>query len=184
MHRTGRVRPLRAAPAQAVKATMKRFGLRPGTAVVAAVLLPGWALAQGAPTGQALESMLEQKSMAMPMMTAEQTARYRADYKAAKAQWAAMTPQQKAATVAAAREKRIADLTAIERFGQNDDMLQETAAQTARIGAEHDAAKAAWAKMTPAEKQAVTRAAWAKKRAELDALERVGQNDDDNLLPW
>ena len=36
-----------------------------------------------------------------------------------------MAPQQRAAVIAAARTKRLADLTALERFGQNDDLLQQ-----------------------------------------------------------
>lgn len=111
-------------------------------------------------------------------MTAAQLAQYRSEAAAAKAQWAKMTPEQRAATVQSARSKSLANLSAIERFGQNNDMQQETAAQTAALKTEADAAKAKWAKMSPQEKQAVKRAAWKKKRAELNALEKVGQNND------
>ena len=117
-------------------------------------------------------------------MTAQQAAQYRSDYAAAKAKWAQMTPEQQAAAIASARQKKIMDLTAIERVGQNNDMLRETAAQSASLKAEADAARGSWAKLTPGEKQAATRAAWAKKRAELNAIERVGQNDDTYILPW
>ena len=54
-------------------------------------------------------------------------------------------------------------------------MKSETAAQTAQYKAEADAAKAKWDKLTPAEKQAVRKSAWQKKRAELDGMEAVGR---------
>jgi len=38
-------------------------------------------------------------------------------------------------------------------------------------------------RFTPEQKKAATRAAWQKKRDELSATERVGQNDDAYLLP-
>ena len=62
-------------------------------------------------------------------------------------------------------------------------MTVETAAQSAALEAEADAARAAWDKM-PAQTQAVRRAAWTKKRAELTAVERDAQNDDSDILPW
>jgi hypothetical protein len=95
-----------------------------------------------------------------------------------------MTPAEQSAVVAAARQKKIAELTAIERVGQNNDMQRETAAQSAELKAQAEAAKQAWAKLTPDQKKAATRAAWQKKRAELTAMERVGQNDDTYILPW
>ena len=117
-------------------------------------------------------------------MTAEQAAKYRADYQAAKAQWAKMTPQQQAAAIASARDKKIKDLTMIELVGQRDDMMRETAAQSTALKAEADAAKTSWDKMTPAQKQAAKKSAWEKKRAELTGIERVGQRDDTDILPW
>ncbi len=117
-------------------------------------------------------------------MTAAQQAQYKTDYQAAKAQWAKMTPEQQAATIKSAREKKLQDLSAIELVGQRDDMQRETAAQSAALKAEADAAKAQWNKMTPEQKQAARKTAWAKKRAELDGIERVGQRDDSYVLPW
>jgi hypothetical protein len=117
-------------------------------------------------------------------MTAAQQAQYKAEYQSAKAQWAKMTPQQQQATIASARAKKLQDLTAIELVGQRDDMRNETAAQSSALKAESDAAKASWDKMTPAQKQAARKSAWAKKRAELDGIERTGQNDDTYVLPW
>ena len=117
-------------------------------------------------------------------MTPAQAAQYRAEYQAAKAEWTKMTPQQKAAVIASARTKKISDLTAIERVGQRDDMMNETAAQSGALKAQADAAKASWDKMTPAEKQVVRKASWTKKRAELTDIEKVGQRDDTDILPW
>jgi hypothetical protein len=119
-----------------------------------------------------------------PQMTAAQAAQYRAEYQAAKAQWTKMTPEQQKAAVEAARNKKLQDLTAIELVGQRDDMRRESAAQSGALKAEADAAKAAWDKMTPEQKRAARKSAWAKKRAELSGIERVGQRDDTDVLPW
>ena len=132
----------------------------------------------------AAEKTMQQDSTNMPTMSAAQSAQYRAEYQAAKSKMASLTPQERAAAVASARQKKIMDLTATERVAQNDDMTVETAAQSGALRAEADAARAAWDKMTPAQKQAVRRAAWTKKRAELTATERVAQNDDTDILPW
>jgi len=117
-------------------------------------------------------------------MSAAQQAAYKADYQAAKAQWAKMTPQQKSATIASAREKKLKDLSAIELVGQRDDMTNETATQAADLKAQDAAAKSQWDKMTAAQKQAARKSAWEKKRAELDGIERTGQRDDTYVLPW
>ena len=117
-------------------------------------------------------------------MTAAQQAQYKVDYQAAKAQWAKMTPEQKSAAIASARNKKLKDLSAIELVGQRDDMLNETASQSAELKAQAAAAKAQWDKMTPEQKQAARKSAWEKKRAELSGVERVGQNDDTYVLPW
>lgn len=117
-------------------------------------------------------------------MTAAQQAQYKSEYQAAKARWAKMTPQQQQAAIASARTKKLQDLTAIELVGQRDDMRNETAAQSGALKAEADAAKASWDKMTPAQKAAARKSAWAKKRGELDGIERTGQNDDTYVLPW
>jgi hypothetical protein len=63
-------------------------------------------------------------------------------------------------------------------------MQRETAAQQAQYKAEADAAKAKWDKLTPAEKQALRKSAWQKKRAELTGMEAVGQRDDSYVLPY
>ena len=72
----------------------------------------------------------------------------------------------------------------MELVGQRDDMKSEAASQAAQDKAQADAAKAKWDAMTPAQKQAVKKAAWNKKRAELDATEAVGQRDDTYPLPY
>src|SRR5262245_13922885 len=120
----------------------------------------------------------------MVPVTAAQQAEYKAQYEAAKAKWASLTPEQKKAAIEAAKSKKLSELSAMELVGQRDDMKSETAAQTAQYKAEADAAKAKWDKLTPSEKQAVRKAAWAKKRAELNAMEAVGQRDDSYVLPY
>jgi hypothetical protein len=120
----------------------------------------------------------------MQPMTAAQQAQYKAQYDAAKAKWAALTPQEKSATIAAARSKKLNELSAMELVGQRDDMQRETAAQTAQMKAEAEAAKAKWDKLTPPEKQAVRKSAWQKRRADLNGLEAVGQRDDSYVLPF
>jgi hypothetical protein len=119
-----------------------------------------------------------------PQMTAAQAAEYRAQYEAAKAQWAKMTPEQQKATVAAARQKKLQDLSYMELVGQRDDMQKETAAQSGALKAQADAAKTQWDAMTPEQKAAARKAAWAKKREELSGIEAVGQRDDSYVLPW
>ncbi len=120
----------------------------------------------------------------MQPMTAAQQAQYKADYDAAKKKWASLTPQEKQATIAAAKTKKLSDLSALELVGQRDDMQRETAAQTAQYKAEATAAKAKWDGLTPAQKAAVRKSAWAKKRADLDGMEAVGQRDDSYVLPY
>ena len=72
----------------------------------------------------------------------------------------------------------------MELVGQRDDMQRDTAAQTAQMKAEAEAAKAKWDKLTPAEKQAVRKSAWQKNRGDLNAMEAVGQRDDMYVLPY
>lgn len=120
----------------------------------------------------------------MTTMSTAQQAQYRSEYQAAKAKWSALTPKEKDAAIAAARTRKLSDLTAMELVGQRDDMQRETAAMGARDKTQADAAKARWDKLTPAEKQATRRSAWQKKRADLDEMERVGQRDDSYVLPY
>ena len=119
----------------------------------------------------------------MTNMTAAQQADYKTQYDVANAKWATMTPQEKSATVAAARNKKLADLTAIELVGQRDDMRRETAALQGPGKAEADAAKAKWDALSLADKKAVRQSAWSKRRSELTGMEAVGQRDD-SVLPF
>jgi hypothetical protein len=89
---------------------------------------------------KAMEKVGQRDDM-RPMTVAQQT-QYKAEYDAAKAKWAALTPQQKQATIAAARTKKLYELSAMELVGQRDDMRRETAAQSAQMRAEAEAAKA------------------------------------------
>jgi hypothetical protein len=162
-------------------------------AATAAAMVAGTSLAGGDASGIAVAQAAQQDLKGMekagqrddtPQMTAAQAAQYRADYQAAKTRWAAMTPEQQRATIEAARNKKLKDLTMIELVGQRDDMQRETAAQSGALKAQADAAKAQWDKMTPQQKQATRKSAWAKKRAELSGIEQMGQRDDTEVLPW
>jgi len=116
--------------------------------------------------------------MNMKPLTPEQSAKLRTERDAAKAQWAKMSTSQKDAIKKAARGKRLGELNAIELVGQNDDMTDMTKAETAQQKAEREGAKAKWAAMTPDQKAAVRKGAQQKKTADLNAMERVGQDDD------
>ena len=146
-------------------------------------------LAQGTAQDQKTQQELKgaektgQRDDTQPM-TAAQQAQYKAEYQAAKAKWASLTPEQKSAAVAAARNKKLSDLSYMELVGQRDDMKNETAAQSGQLKTQAEAAKASWDKLTPSQKQAARKSAWQKKRAELSGIEAVGQRDDDYVLPW
>ena len=120
----------------------------------------------------------------MQPMTAAQQAEYKTQYDSAKAKWATMTPQEKSATVSAARGKKLSELSAIELVGQRDDMQRETMAQSANLKSEADAAKAKWDKLSASDKQALRKSAWQKKRGELTGMEAVGQRDDSYVFPY
>ena len=157
-------------------------------AIAFAAIVPT-AVAQTAPPSQspspaALQKEMQKQSTAMPEMTAEQTAKFKAEYQAAKAKWAKLSPQEQQQIVAAAKQKKLADLNMMELVGQRNDMQRETAAQSAQAKAQADAAKAKWDSMSPAQKKSVKQAAWQKKRGDLDALESVGQRDDNDILPY
>ena len=162
------------------------------TMMAAAMVIASVAGAQTsapAPTQQQRQQDLKgaestQQRDSMIPVTAAQQAQYTSEYQAAKAKWAALTPEQKSATIAAARTKKLSELSVIELVGQRNDMLQETAAQSAQLKSEAAAAKAKWDGLSAAQKQAVRKSAWQKKRADLDAMEAVGQRDDTYILPY
>ena len=114
----------------------------------------------------------------MKPLSAAQTAQMKAEREAAKAKWAAMTPEQQAAAKKAAQSKKLGDMDAIDRLGANDDFVALTKSQTAEAKAQHDAAKAKWNALTPAQKSATRKAAQQKKLAEMNDMERFGANDD------
>ena len=116
--------------------------------------------------------------MNMKTLSPQESAQLKADRDAAKAKWAAMTPEQKDAARKAAAQKRVADQTAIDRIAQNDDMTLMTKSETAQAKAEREAAQAKWAAMTPDEKKAARKALQQKRLADMNAMERAAQNDD------
>ena len=107
-----------------------------------------------------------------PPLTTGQTAMAKADWDAAKAKWAAMSPAEKAAVKKASREKKVADLNALELVADNDmsDMSPE---QQAKYKSDRAAAQAKLATMTPEQRAAMAKAARQKKVSELSTLERV-----------
>lgn len=116
--------------------------------------------------------------MTMKPMTPETTAKMKAEVQTAKAKWATMTPEQKAAATKSMRGKKLGELTAMDRVAQNDDMTAMSKSMTAQSKAEWDAAKASYDKMTPDQKAAVRKTAREKRLADLSMMEQVGQSDD------
>lgn len=58
----------------------------------------------------------------MTLMTKSETAQAKAEREAAQATWAKMTPEEKTAARKALQQKRMADMNAMEKAAQNDDM--------------------------------------------------------------
>ena len=108
-------------------------------------------------------------------------AKLKAERDAARTKWAAMTPDQKAATRKAMQAKRVSELTTLEIVGQENDnspLAEADASQDqAKFKAERVAAKAKWDAMTPEQKAATRKAAQSKKLSELTTVEKmsVGQ---------
>jgi hypothetical protein len=105
-------------------------------------------------------------------------AKLKAERDAAKAKFAAMTPEEKAATRKAIQAKRVSELNALElAAGQESDFNLAAPADAAKFKSERDAAKAKFDKMTPEEKAAMRKTARAKKVSELSMVEKmsVGQ---------
>jgi hypothetical protein len=119
--------------------------------------------------------------MLMKPLTVAETQKAIAERNAAKAQWNAMTPEQRVAVTNSMRTKKIADLNAIELVAQDSDLKAMSAAEGAQAKAEREAAQAKYAKMTPDEKAALRDAVRKKKLAELNATERVNQDNDMRL---
>ena len=104
-------------------------------------------------------------------------AKLKAERDAARAKFAAMSPEEKAATRKAMREKRVSELTQLELVAQEGDYPMAAPGDDAKLKAERVAAKAKWDAMTPEQKAATRKTAQSKKLMELDVLERmsVGQ---------
>ena len=105
-------------------------------------------------------------------------AKAKAERDAARAKFAALSPEEKAAMRKAGREKRVSELSALELVAQEGYTgPAATPADEAKFKSERAAAKAKWDAMTPEQKAATRKAAQSKKLMELDAVERmsVGQ---------
>jgi len=104
-------------------------------------------------------------------------AKLKAERDAAKAKWAGMTPEQRAATRKTMQAKRVSELTQLELVAQESDYPMAAAGDDAKLKADRAAAKAKWDAMTPEQKAATRKTAQSKKLMELDMLERmsVGQ---------
>jgi hypothetical protein len=116
--------------------------------------------------------------MNMQPLTPAQSAQLKSERDAAKAKWATMTPAEKAAVTQSMKSKKLADMNVMERIAQNDDMMTMSKSETAQMKAEREAAQASYAKMTPGQKAALRKSAQQKRMADMNTMERVGQNDD------
>jgi hypothetical protein len=116
--------------------------------------------------------------MNMKTLSPQESAQLKTDRDAAKAKWAAMTPEQKDAARKAAANKKLGEQNALDRMAQNDDMQTMTKAETAQAKSEREAAQAKWAAMTPDQKKAARKAMQQKRLNEMDAMEKAAQNDD------
>ena len=116
--------------------------------------------------------------MLVKPLTAEETAKARAERDAAKAKWATMTPEERASVTRLMKEKKLADLNATELVAQDNSLNAITGSETATAKAERQAAQAKYAQMTPEEKAALRKASAQKKFSDLNAMERVGQEND------
>ena len=133
------------------------------------------ALFAGAFAFASASAMADDKTPSAPV----DQAKLKAERDAARAKFAAMSPEEKAATRRAMREKRVSELSALELVAQEGDSgpASATPADQAKFKAERAAAKAKWDAMTPEQKAATRQAARSKKLMDLDVLERmsVGQ---------
>jgi hypothetical protein len=111
-------------------------------------------------------------------LTAAQSAQLKAERDAAKTKWAAMSQSQKDTVIQSMRTKKLSELDATERFGQNDDMMAMSKSETAQAKAAREAAQAKYTTMTPDQKAAIRKSAQQKRLSDLDAMEQAGQRDD------
>jgi hypothetical protein len=131
------------------------------------------ALFAGAFAFASVSAMADDKTPPTPV----DQAKLKAERDAARAKFAAMSPEEKAATRKAMREKRVSELTQLELVAQESDYPMVTPGDEAKLKAERASAKAKWDAMTPEQKAATRKTAQSKKLMELDVLERmsVGQ---------
>ena len=128
------------------------------------------ALFAGAFAFASVSAMAQDKTPPQPV----DQAKLKAERDAAKAKWAGMTADEKAATRKAMQSKRVSELNALElSAGQESDVMAATAADTAKFKSERLEAKAKFDKMTPEEKAAMKKAAQSKKVSELTMVEKI-----------
>jgi hypothetical protein len=100
-------------------------------------------------------------------------AKLKAERDAAKAKWAAMSADEKAATRKAMQSKKVSELSAVELAGQESDVVPATPADAAKFKSDREAAKAKFDKMTPEEQAAMKKSAQSKKLSELTLVEKI-----------
>jgi predicted Fe-S protein YdhL (DUF1289 family) len=107
-----------------------------------------------------------------PMLSPAETAQLRAQRDAARAEWARMTPEQRAAVKQAARQKRFDELTALDMVSDNDT-VGLTSAELADLRAQMAAAKAKWNALSPAEKAAMKKQDRQMQLVDMTMLQKV-----------
>jgi hypothetical protein len=136
------------------------------------------ALFAGAFAFASVSALADDKTPPIPV----DTAKLKAERDAAKSKFDAMTPEQKAATRKAMRDKKVSELTALEMVAQEGD--NSAAADAALTGdaamkakSERAEAKAKFDAMTPEQKAAMRKSSQSKKLSDLSMLEKmsVGQ---------
>ena len=129
------------------------------------------ALFAGAFAFASATAMADDKSPAPPV----DQAKLKAERDAAKAKFAAMSPEEKAATRKAMQAKRVSELTTLEMVAQEGDSpaSMPPGMDAAKFKSERDAAKAKWDKMSPEEKASTKKSAQAKKLSELTLVEKI-----------
>jgi hypothetical protein len=142
------------------------------------VAISAAAFALGSVPAFAADMMDPWSQMMVKPMTAAETGQLKAERDAAKGKWATMTPEEKASAKRSMRDKKLADLNVMERIAQEDDMGTMTKDETAQLKADRQAAQAKYAQMSGEEKATLRKAAHQKKLADLNMMERVGQEND------
>jgi hypothetical protein len=128
------------------------------------------ALFAGAFAFASVSAIADDKTPAQPV----DQAKLKAERDAAKAKWAGMSADEKAATRKAMQSKRVSELNALElSAGQESDLMASTPAETAKLKSEREAAKAKFDKMTPEEKASMKKAAQGKKVSDLTLVEKI-----------